>query len=1063
MMRFWAACLLLFGAAWAGGVKVTPAASTQANPGAYATLLFTLSGSGEVRLEAVAPEGWPVLPLSEKLRLGNRTPVAVTVRVPELTPAGSVHPVKLRIWEDDHLLAEASAEVRVGAKADLILYVEDKPEARLGEPTTYRVTVINRGNLRDRIALEADANTGESFLRPAVLELDPGKEGVALLTLQIGKDRQVSPGYTMITWVRARSSHGPLRKVRIATRWQDPHALGLGGPDPSLRFGMSGTLAVGTHLEDGQLASPVVQYAVRPYLNGRLSDYVDTTLNTSAFGGRSPSWWPEAPSTLALGLKGADWDAALSATSADLSLRSGFKVGDWRYGVGLRGRYTLDAGGFSIAAVSLRRSLNLQLNAGVQASSGSRQDRFSVDYSRLLIPGLSLRLGARLSGVATGDYTLVGTARQGLLWQGKEFNLLQSLSASPQLDLYTLTLAGGTRSVYPIGLRGTAHLQQRPEGLGWKVSASIFATPITRTSLRVTAASGAEEGLPLQLTLNPSLAIRPPNLGGMRSSFSFGYKLSYFPSDAQLGQVATFSTRLAYGNFSLGGSGSYTLTGPSAYAGRLGLQWRPWPLTLLRGTYAIKLADAYTETLGVGWEQYWGEGFASRLELERSKSDRLSFFLAQRSLFQTPLGLVLGYTLSDPDRLGQGEEQLSHSFSLQLGYDLSWQFNTPDPVVNVFGGRKVGRVHGVAFVDNNLNGIQDEGEPPVPSLTVRLGSASAQSDAKGRFELQVRPGEWAPLLEGLPATLDLYRSTALRVEEGKRYLLNLPLAPTAQVQLVLFHDVNRNGVRDDGEPGIAYGGVRLKGPSTRSFRVDERGHALATGLLPGVYEVEPDPELLPPRFRATAAPLQVALAPGKSARTLWLGAAPPPKQVRTTYDPGKLSVFATLPSPIVPAGAEFELRAIAQGDPERVWLDLAGTAFPLERQDDGTYAARLRLPPATPLGPLLLKVRAQRAAKTVQTQAVATVVRRPLYDLAPLKMQVGHPRTLELTLLFRASQVKLRIGEGPELELKSEDGYRWTAEWTPRRPGTYETHVVADGELLTPSRITVQSVATGER
>ena len=1063
-MRYWAACLLLLGAAWASGVEIQPAPGTQVGPGAYATLLFTLSGEGEVRPEVVAPEGWPALPLPNRLRLGERTLVAVTLRVPELTPAGSVHPVTLRIWDGERLLAEASTDVTVLPKADFILYPEDKQEARMGEPVAYRITVINRGNLRDRITLEAEANTGEAYLRPTVLELDPGEEGTAVLTLQIGDGRRVSPGYTMITWVRARSGFGGLeRKVRVTTRWLDPYALGAGGPDPTLRVGLSGSVGVGTTLEAGRFAPPVFRYSVRPSLSGRLSDFVETSLSTSAFGGRSPRWWPEAPSGLALGLKGSRWDAAFSATTTGMGLRTGFKTEGWRYGVGLNGRYDLDAGGFSVSAVSTRRSLKLQLNASVAAAQGSRQDRFSVDYSRVLNRSLSLRLGGRLNGILAGGYTLIGTARQGLLWQGTRFSVLQSLSASPQLGLYTLTLTGGTRSVYPLGVRGTAHLQQRPEGLGWKASSSVFATPLPRTSLRVTTTLEQAARQPFEFSLNPSLALRPPNLAGVRSSFSVGYKLRYVPADGATRQTATLSARLGYGNFGLSGSGTYTLVGPRGYGAQLGVRWRPWPLTVLRAKYAVKLADAYSETVGFGWQQYWGGGFASEVDYEHGEDDRLSFYLAQKSLMGSPVGLLVGYAVRDPDGLGRGVESLTHRFSVQLGYNFAWQFPTPEPVVNAFGGRKVGLVRGVAFIDRNLNGLQDEGEPPVPGLTVHLGGASAETDESGRYALEARPGVHTPQLEGLPATLDLYRPTELRVEEGRRYRLDLPLAPTTQVLLVLFHDANRNGVQDEGERGIPYGGVRLVGPSTRSFRTDERGRALATGLLPGVYQVEPDPDLLPPRFQATAPPTRVELQPGKSDRVLRLGAAPPPKQVRTTYDPGKLTVFATLPSPIVAAGAEFEVRALAQGDPDQVWLELDGVSYPMERRENGTYTVRVRMPPSTPTGPLMLKVRAARAAEVVDTMAVATVVRRPLYELDPLKFQVGQPRRLELTLLFRAASVRLVIGEGDGVEFTSEDGYRWFAEWTPERAGAFAVYVVADGETLSQSRITVLPASTGER
>jgi len=1064
MMR-WAACLLLLGAAWASSVEIRPAADAQALPGEYATMLFEVWGQGEVQPRALVPAGWQPLPLPEKLNLAGKTLLALTVRVPELTPAGSKHPLILQVWDGDRLLNQATASVEILLKADLILFVENKQEARLGEPITYRVTVLNRGNARDHIFLEAKPNTGESYLSPSVLELDPGAEGTATLTLQIGKKRQVSPGYTMITWVRARSDNGDLeRKVRVTTNWLDPYTLGASGPDPTLRVGLSGSLGLGSRFEDGHFTPPVFRYSLQPSLRGRLSDFVKTSVSTSTFGGESPEWWPAAPSNLVLGIRGSSWDAAVSATNSALELKSSFKTRGWRYGVGLNGRYDLDAGGFSINAVSTQRTLNLQLSANIEAAKGSRHDYLSINYNYIFNKWIALRLGGSLNGVDSESYTLIGTLRQGLSWQGKKFSALQSISASPQLGLYSLTVTGGTRSVYPLGVRGTAHLQQQPEGLGWKASGSIFATPWPRSSLRITTAIENAAGHPLEIKLNPSLAVRPQLINGMRSSFSLGYKLRYAPADeTKIRQALSLSARLAYGNFAIGGNGTYTLFGPPNYSAQIGINWHPWSLTTFQGKYSVKVDDVYSQKISLDWQQYWGAGFASQLSIEHDNADRLSLSLARKSLFGNPIGIAIGYALSDPDGLGHGKKQLTHKFSVRLGYNFAWKFTTPETIVNIFGGRKVGRVRGIAFIDTNLNGVQDDGELPVPNLIVHLGSASAKTDAHGRYELQTRPGKLNPVLEGLSAKLDLYQRAELKVKEGKEYLFNLPLAPTAQLPLLLFHDANHNGVQDEDERGIAYGGIRLSGPITRTFRTDERGRVLATGVLPGSYTIAPDPELLPPRFHATIPAIRVNLQAGKDNPVVRVGAAPPPKQVRTTYDPGKLAIFASLSTPIVAAGADFEVRALARGGPERVWLNLDGKKYILERQGGNVYTARIRLAHNTPAGPLTLKIRASRESEIAEALAIITVVKKQLYSLDPVKLRIGKPRLLKLDLLFKARSVRLIIGEEAKLEMKSEDGYHWTSEWSPARAGVFEAQVVADGEELSQTRITVLPALTGEK
>jgi len=111
----------------------------------------------------------------------------------------------------------------------------------------------------------------------------------------------------------------------------------------------------------------------------------------------------------------------------------------------------------------------------------------------------------------------------------------------------------------------------------------------------------------------------------------------------------------------------------------------------------------------------------------------------------------------------------------------------------------------------------------------------------------------------------------------------------------------------------------------------------------------------------------------------------------------------------------------------------------------------------------MLKVNAAREAESATTLAMATVVRRPLYELEPLKLQQGRRHEIELKLLFQATTVQLVLRGGSALEMVSNDGYRWFAEWTPQQSGVFEAYVVADGEALSPTRITIRPRETEEQ
>jgi len=1067
-MRNWAIGLLLMGTALAASAEVRPPADVSVQPGEYATLLFSVWGSGSVRPAVLAPAGWQFLPLPESLLIKDRSFVALTVRVPDLTPAASRHPLVLQVWQGNRLLSQATAYVVIKPKVDLILYLEDKRKARIGEPIAYGVTVINRGNQTDRIKLSAEPNTGEAFISPDVLKLAPGEEGRAVLTLQIGEGRSVSSGYTMFTWVRARSVNGDLvRKARASTRWLDPLAFEGRSPDPTLRFNLSSSLGLNGGIEAGTLSSLSLRYSVQPTIAGQFSDYVDGRAQPAAIRGGTPNWLPAAPRSLTASLKGRDWDAALAATTADLGLQAGFKAPSWRYSLAARGRYDVKVLGFSVGVTSTHKDLNLQINVSSRAAGGSRQDRFGVSYLLPLDENFSLRLGGRLNGLAAENYALIASARQGLLWQNRKFSVLQSLAATPQLGLYTLTVTGGSRSLYPLGARGTAHLQQQAEGLSWKTSASLFASAIPYTSLRVSATVERPPAEALLLSLNPSLGIEPPTLSGLHSRFSIGYKLGYRPEGNALSQTAIASLRLRYNRFSLDGSGFYALSGPAGFSVKLGLGWRPLPLTILQAEYSLRSEANYDTAFGLSWQQYWGAGYASKLDLQHHSGektdDKITLTVAQKSLFAGPFGLTLAYGVADPDGLGSGSPALTQSFRVQLGYNFSWQFQTPQPVIAVFGGRRVGEVKGVAFIDRNLNGTKDAGEPGVAGLEVKLGGATATTDKQGNYRLLARPGRHKPHLGRLAATLDLYEELELEVKESHSYTLDLALAPTAQLSLLLFHDANHNGRRDEGESGIAYGGIRLKGPVQRSFRTNERGVVLATGLLPGVYEVEPDPAFLPPRFIPTSAAVKITLAPNSAARdAVSLGAAPPRKKVKTTFNQGELAVFVSLPNPVVAAGGEADVRAMVQGKPDAVWVELAGVEYRLNSQGNGKYRGAIRLPASLPTGTQMLRVKASRGKTGAVGTAVLTVVHRPLYALVPGRMTAGIRRELNLALLFHARQVQLQIGE-EILEMTSKDGYHWVADWTAAREGEFSVLPVVDGEELTETSLRVLPATTGER
>ncbi|WP_238314548.1 hypothetical protein, partial [Methylobacterium crusticola] len=90
--------------------------------------------------------------------------------------------------------------------------------------------------------------------------------------------------------------------------------------------------------------------------------------------------------------------------------------------------------------------------------------------------GLSLGLGADLTGQQGEGYALTLGLQQSLTWQSQALELVQSYAGLPFAGLHTLGLAGGTRSLYPLGLRGSTSLALGTDGL-WQNRLTLYYQP----------------------------------------------------------------------------------------------------------------------------------------------------------------------------------------------------------------------------------------------------------------------------------------------------------------------------------------------------------------------------------------------------------------------------------------------------------------------------------------------------------------------------------------------------------------------------------------------------------
>ena len=176
--------------------------------------------------------------------------------------------------------------------------------------------------------------------------------------------------------------------------------------------------------------------------------------------------------------------------------------------------------------------------------------------------------------------------------------------------------------------------------------------------------------------------------------------------------------------------------------------------------------------------------------------------------------------------------------------------NTTGINVGEFGAASIS---GNAFEDVNGNGVRDAGETNAqPGVTVSLIDPRTKTVVRstvtdglgnytftGLFPLDLN-GNAAPYLVELTAPLNSLAQTiadpAVTLRSSSANAVDLPLFVRTTVTGFAFEDVNGNGVRDPGEPGLAGGSVSLLNSATgkvvQSTNTDGAGNYTFTGVGP---------------------------------------------------------------------------------------------------------------------------------------------------------------------------------------------------------------------------------------
>lgn len=178
--------------------------------------------------------------------------------------------------------------------------------------------------------------------------------------------------------------------------------------------------------------------------------------------------------------------------------------------------------------------------------------------------------------------------------------------------------------------------------------------------------------------------------------------------------------------------------------------------------------------------------------------------------------------------------------------------------------------------DLNANGVQDAGEPGIPGVTVNLLNASGTliqtttTSASGLYQFTVPcsqnyyvqvvpPANFvaSPTLQGGDAALDSNPSPTLVTVGVNENITDIDFGFYAACQAAIgdfvWHDLNRNGVQDAGEPGLFGVQVQALQGSTvvATAFTNAAGAYSLPNLCPGTYTVSYDPATVPTGFLPT--------------------------------------------------------------------------------------------------------------------------------------------------------------------------------------------------------------------
>ena len=379
---------------------------------------------------------------------------------------------------------------------------------------------------------------------------------------------------------------------------------------------------------------------------------------------------------------------------------------------------------------------------------------------------------------------------------------------------------------------------------------------------------------------------------------------------------------------------------------------------------------------------------------------------------------------------------------------LEGGFQTPEEVVQVFGGRKTGRAWGIVFIDQNQNGILDKDEKKIAGAIVGCGTTKAVSSATGEYSFEGYPGECQLSVQDPKNYYGLPVETSLELTANANLHYDLALVPVAGISGYVWLDENKNGVRDKGERSLPGVEVLLSSPSgvSASTWSDARGRFAISYLSPGRYKININSSGLT-RLQQPSEALEIDLRPGPPP---FVGLAVLPKELRQvqTFTQNDVAIYVDLARQTAPPGADLPLRVTVSGmEADSVFVEAAGRRESLIITKNNFYKGYLHIP-ENAKGAFFYRVVAKGSNGEVEQKAMLIVRRGSLARLLvePAYVDPGAEVRITASLLKLVDVVEI-FYNGKVYPMQRQDDLTWTLHIeAPDEPGRYPLELWVEGK-----------------